>query len=100
MLLLNCVLSFSSGFGGNAFNWAASDSRLFSIMDILCITPLEQWVQRQDTTGQRNGLGAVEHGRQEPTSKEAGQIVGGVQTSVTDAARLQWIITSIRVGSG
>ncbi|CAL1173256.1 unnamed protein product [Cladocopium goreaui] len=39
VLLLNCVLSFSSGFGGNAFNWAAS---------------------------------------------EAGQIVGGVQTSVTD----------------
>ncbi len=25
VMLLNCVLSFSSGFGGNAFNWAASE---------------------------------------------------------------------------
>jgi len=26
VMLLNCVLSFSSGFGGNAFNWAASEA--------------------------------------------------------------------------
>lgn len=67
-------------------------------MDIVftCVTPLEH-SNKLGIAGQRMNLihlDTAEPGRQKPSSKEAGQIVAGVQTSVTDAAHLQWIIPS------